>query len=63
MSRLIIHPKNGGSDRTWYDVIEIVKGNGETITFKTKQGAAVTVSRETDWILIEGEVDASPDCS
>jgi hypothetical protein len=63
VSRLIIHPKNGGSDRTWYNVIEIVKGNGETITFKTKQGIAVTVSRETDWILIEGEVDASPDCS
>ena len=55
MSRLVIYPSNGGLNNTWPDVIEIVKGNGETITFKTKSGAAITVSRMTDWVLVENE--------
>lgn len=55
MSRLVIYPSNGGLNSTWPDVIEIVKGNSETITFKLKSGVAVTVSRQTDWILVENE--------
>ena len=55
MSRLVIYPSNGGLNSAWPDVIEIVKGNSETITFKLKSGVAVTVSRQTDWILIENE--------
>jgi hypothetical protein len=55
MSRLVIYPSNGGSNITWRDIGEINTGKGETITFKLKSGVAVTVSRQTDWILVENE--------
>jgi hypothetical protein len=55
MSRLVIYPSNGGSNITWREIAEINTGKGETITFKLKSGIAVTVSRQTDWVLVENE--------
>lgn len=61
MRKLIVYPANGGSDRTWQDVEEIIPGNRNTLSFKLKSGLAITVSPATDWILIEEIENAVPD--
>lgn len=55
---LIVHPANGGTDKSWdIEQIESISTDGVRV-FRTKQGNCISVSRSTDWIVVE-EPDAS----
>lgn len=58
-SILYVHPRNGAPTDTWSDVVEITQSGGDTILFKTKKGYAITVSKVTDWVLVE-KTDETP---
>lgn len=63
MRILRIYPSNGAQTKSYEDVEEIIPGARESIAFKLKSGLAVSVSRATDWVLLEKADDETADCS
>lgn len=61
MRTLRIFPSNGGVSEKYAGVKEITPGARETICFKLADGLAVSVSKNTDWILVEKADDETPD--
>ena len=61
MRTLRIFPSNGGCSEKYAGVEDIIDGRRGTICFKLADGLAVTVSENTDWILLEKADDESSD--